>query len=78
MTKQDIKKKCDACKMRTWNPPEKIGTPFGTIKIIPGFYTCGPFLRPVKEGKMKERSCGCIISLKTILNKLTSCPQGKW
>lgn len=37
------------------------------------FNTCGKFLKKV-EGK----SCGCVISLKTVLHMITKCPQNKW
>lgn len=43
------------------------------VPLVPDFYTCGKFLQP-EEGV----SCGCAISLKTIFNELTKCPQGKW
>lgn len=44
-----------------------------TVPFIPDFYTCGEYLTPV-DGK----SCGCILSLKTLFTDIFKCPQNKW
>lgn len=79
MTGKEAKAICNLCPMKTWNPPEELKTPLGTVKIFPGFYSCGKFGVKNYDDPIKEqRSCGCVITLKTIFKKLTSCPQGKW